>query len=85
MFILPGLNIVEQSLWRAVPHYLRRVSNALKKVFSFILWLLDLMEHILCSMFFNITRFGLCFVPPAHWEVTSIDLHTNKVWILDGR
>lgn len=26
-----GLNIVEQSLWRAVPHYLRRVSNALKK------------------------------------------------------
>ncbi|PRQ60323.1 putative phosphoenolpyruvate carboxylase [Rosa chinensis] len=27
-----GLNIVEQSLWKAVPHYLRRVSNALKKV-----------------------------------------------------
>lgn len=27
-----GLNIVEQSLWRAVPHYLRRLSNALKKV-----------------------------------------------------
>ncbi|KAI5353024.1 PREDICTED: phosphoenolpyruvate [Prunus dulcis] len=26
-----GLNIVEQSLWTAVPHYLRRVSNALKK------------------------------------------------------
>ncbi|KAK9277264.1 hypothetical protein L1049_006803 [Liquidambar formosana] len=26
-----GLNIVEQSLWKAVPHYLRRVSNALKK------------------------------------------------------
>ncbi|KAK9091122.1 hypothetical protein Sjap_024299 [Stephania japonica] len=26
-----GLHIVEQSLWRAVPHYLRRVSNALKK------------------------------------------------------
>lgn len=26
-----GLNIVEQSLWRAVPHYLRRLSNALKK------------------------------------------------------
>ncbi|KAL2455270.1 Phosphoenolpyruvate carboxylase 4 [Abeliophyllum distichum] len=26
-----GLNIVEQSLWRAVPHYVRRVSNALKK------------------------------------------------------
>ncbi|XP_057962603.1 phosphoenolpyruvate carboxylase 4 [Malania oleifera] len=26
-----GLNIVEQSLWRAVPHYLRRVSTALKK------------------------------------------------------
>ncbi|KAB2603810.1 phosphoenolpyruvate carboxylase 4-like [Pyrus ussuriensis x Pyrus communis] len=25
-----GLNIVEQSLWKAVPHYLRRVSNALK-------------------------------------------------------
>ncbi|WCJ35701.1 phosphoenolpyruvate carboxylase 4 [Euphorbia peplus] len=27
-----GLNIVEQSLWKAVPHYLRRVSNALKKL-----------------------------------------------------
>ncbi|KAK7309983.1 hypothetical protein RJT34_07159 [Clitoria ternatea] len=26
-----GLNIVEQSLWKAVPHYLRRVSIALKK------------------------------------------------------
>ncbi|EYU22615.1 hypothetical protein MIMGU_mgv1a000787mg [Erythranthe guttata] len=26
-----GLNIVEQSLWRAVPHYLRRLSIALKK------------------------------------------------------
>ncbi|KAL6542324.1 Phosphoenolpyruvate carboxylase 4 [Orobanche minor] len=26
-----GLNIVEQSLWRAVPHYLRRLSSALKK------------------------------------------------------
>ncbi|CAH9082129.1 unnamed protein product [Cuscuta epithymum] len=26
-----GLNIVEQTLWKAVPHYLRRVSNALKK------------------------------------------------------
>ncbi|KAI3452973.1 hypothetical protein Pfo_009636 [Paulownia fortunei] len=26
-----GLNIVEQSLWRAVPHYIRRLSNALKK------------------------------------------------------
>ncbi|KAL4384820.1 hypothetical protein GQ457_15G005520 [Hibiscus cannabinus] len=26
-----GLNIVEQSLWKAVPHYLRRVSHALKK------------------------------------------------------
>ncbi|KAJ3694346.1 hypothetical protein LUZ60_009826 [Juncus effusus] len=26
-----GLHIVEQSLWRAVPDYLRRVSNALKK------------------------------------------------------
>lgn len=31
-FIISGLNIVEQSLWKAVPHYLRRVSNALKKV-----------------------------------------------------
>ncbi|RDX62064.1 Phosphoenolpyruvate carboxylase 4, partial [Mucuna pruriens] len=27
-----GLNIVEQSLWKAVPHYLRRVSSALKKI-----------------------------------------------------
>ncbi|CAA7410323.1 unnamed protein product [Spirodela intermedia] len=26
-----GLHIVEQSLWKAVPHYLRRVSTALKK------------------------------------------------------
>ncbi|KAG8053660.1 hypothetical protein GUJ93_ZPchr0001g32817 [Zizania palustris] len=26
-----GLHIVEQSLWKAIPHYLRRVSNALKK------------------------------------------------------
>eukprot|EP01018_Ginkgo_biloba_P007749 Gb_09680 [translate_table: standard] len=26
-----GLHIVEQSLWKAVPHYLRRVSAALKK------------------------------------------------------
>ncbi|XP_019054247.1 PREDICTED: phosphoenolpyruvate carboxylase 4-like [Nelumbo nucifera] len=26
-----GLHIVEQSLWKAVPHYLRRLSNALKK------------------------------------------------------
>ncbi|KAL9324950.1 hypothetical protein ACSQ67_005595 [Phaseolus vulgaris] len=26
-----GLNIVEQSLWKAVPHYLRRVSSALRK------------------------------------------------------
>ncbi|XP_071716426.1 phosphoenolpyruvate carboxylase 4-like [Rutidosis leptorrhynchoides] len=26
-----GLNYVEQSLWKAIPHYLRRVSNALKK------------------------------------------------------
>ncbi|KAK3442813.1 hypothetical protein EUGRSUZ_B03067 [Eucalyptus grandis] len=26
-----GLNIVEQSLWKAIPHYLRRVSSALKK------------------------------------------------------
>lgn len=30
--IFLGLNIVEQSLWKAIPHYLRRVSNALKKV-----------------------------------------------------
>jgi len=29
----PGFNIVDQSLWKAVPHYLRRVSNALKKVY----------------------------------------------------
>ncbi|KAL5074802.1 hypothetical protein RYX36_013786, partial [Vicia faba] len=28
-----GLSIVEQSLWKVVPHYLRRVSNALKKVY----------------------------------------------------
>ncbi|KAK4371111.1 hypothetical protein RND71_010586 [Anisodus tanguticus] len=27
-----GLHIVEQTLWKAVPHYLRRVTNALKKV-----------------------------------------------------
>ncbi|XP_010462902.1 PREDICTED: phosphoenolpyruvate carboxylase 4-like [Camelina sativa] len=27
-----GLNIVEQSLWKAVPHYLRRVSSSLKKL-----------------------------------------------------
>ncbi|KAM0927344.1 hypothetical protein ACQ4PT_002818 [Festuca glaucescens] len=27
-----GLHIVEQSLWKAIPRYLRRVSNALKKV-----------------------------------------------------
>ncbi|CAD5191322.1 unnamed protein product [Musa acuminata subsp. malaccensis] len=26
-----GLHIVEQSLWKAIPHYLRRVSTALKK------------------------------------------------------
>ncbi|KAJ6805154.1 phosphoenolpyruvate carboxylase 4 [Iris pallida] len=26
-----GLHIVEQTLWKAVPHYLRRVNNALKK------------------------------------------------------
>ncbi|KAL2652891.1 hypothetical protein R1flu_021019 [Riccia fluitans] len=26
-----GLHIVEQALWKAVPHYLRRVNNALKK------------------------------------------------------
>ncbi|XP_058182858.1 phosphoenolpyruvate carboxylase 4 [Rhododendron vialii] len=26
-----GLHIVEQSLWKAIPHYLRRVSSALKK------------------------------------------------------
>ncbi|KAF9626063.1 hypothetical protein IFM89_030731 [Coptis chinensis] len=26
-----GLHIVEQSLWKAIPHYLRRLSNALKK------------------------------------------------------
>ncbi|XP_024989002.1 phosphoenolpyruvate carboxylase 4 isoform X2 [Cynara cardunculus var. scolymus] len=26
-----GLNYIEQSLWKAIPHYLRRVSNALKK------------------------------------------------------
>ncbi|XP_076914842.1 phosphoenolpyruvate carboxylase 4-like [Bidens hawaiensis] len=26
-----GLNYVEQSLWKAIPHYLRRLSNALKK------------------------------------------------------
>ncbi|XP_030449295.1 phosphoenolpyruvate carboxylase 4 [Syzygium oleosum] len=26
-----GLNIVEQSLWKSIPHYLRRVSSALKK------------------------------------------------------
>lgn len=32
-----GLNIVEQSLWKAVPHYLRRVSSALKKV-CFLIW-----------------------------------------------
>ncbi|CAA6673107.1 unnamed protein product [Spirodela intermedia] len=29
-----GLHIVEQSLWKAVPHYLRRVSTALKKAAS---------------------------------------------------
>lgn len=29
---LVGLHIVEQSLWKAIPQYLRRVSNALKKV-----------------------------------------------------
>ncbi|XP_023645073.1 phosphoenolpyruvate carboxylase 4 isoform X2 [Capsella rubella] len=27
-----GLNIVEQSLWKAVPHYLHRVSSSLKKL-----------------------------------------------------
>ncbi|KAK4763236.1 hypothetical protein SAY86_009004 [Trapa natans] len=26
-----GLSIVEQSLWKAIPHYLRRLSNSLKK------------------------------------------------------
>ncbi|KAI3989438.1 hypothetical protein MKX01_032540, partial [Papaver californicum] len=42
-----GLHIVEQSLWRAMPHYLCRVSNALKKTASSNdcdsnkIWLLD--------------------------------------------
>ena len=34
---LSGLHIVEQSLWKAVPHYLRRVSAALKKVLPYFL------------------------------------------------
>ena len=29
---IAGLHIVEQSLWKGVPHYLRRVSSSLKKV-----------------------------------------------------
>ncbi|KAF9594557.1 hypothetical protein IFM89_033527 [Coptis chinensis] len=38
------LHIVEQSLWRAVPRYLRRVSNALKKVHTSAPGYLDLTE-----------------------------------------
>ncbi|PRQ31451.1 putative phosphoenolpyruvate carboxylase [Rosa chinensis] len=40
-----GLNIVQQSLWKAVPHYLRCVSDALKKFFICRYYLLTLENH----------------------------------------
>ncbi|PRQ50672.1 putative phosphoenolpyruvate carboxylase [Rosa chinensis] len=56
-----GLNIVEQSLWKAVPHYLCHVNNALKKI---------------CLQ--------IRFYTLGNWKTTSIEMHTNQVWLLDG-
>lgn len=52
-----GLHIVEQSLWKAVPHYLRRVSNALKKVCKLSLIYLWMRLHISPSL----SLFYLCY------------------------
>lgn len=136
-----GLNIVEQSLWKAVPHYLRRVSNALKKVsfnlysftgrFSICGYLMFVVcvcfisrwFLLICVFYYSLVSFslysftcifyicgdltfviymyiyfkhiGFCFIIfhivssprtdlPAYWKASSVDLHTNKVWILDG-
>lgn len=75
-----GLNIVEQSLWKAVPHYLRRVSSSLKKVllfFSFIckLWMNNRLD--IDNMLFSMRS-------SVNGEATPINLHPNKVWFLDG-
>jgi hypothetical protein len=69
---------VEQSLWKAVPHYLRRVSNALKKVChleELVNWLYLKKNDILYD------RSSLA----AYRKATSTDLHSHKVWNLDGR
>lgn len=52
-----GLHIVEQSLWKAVPHYLRRVSNALKKVSELSLIYLWMRLHFSPSL----SLFCLCY------------------------
>ncbi|PRQ28095.1 putative phosphoenolpyruvate carboxylase [Rosa chinensis] len=54
-----GLNIVEQSLWKAIPHYLRRVSNALKKFF--------ICRYYLLSFYTSCHNVFLIYLS-AHWE-----------------
>lgn len=85
VFIL-GLNIVEQSLWKAVPHYLRRVSNALKKVCLQIIcgsyW--NLCRHIFSSIQISFLFVLFSFPLTAYRKASSINLHPYKVWVLDG-
>jgi hypothetical protein len=70
---------VEQSLWKAVPHYLRRVSNALKKVYH-----LEELINWLYFYFINGFLYDLSSLA-AYRKATSTDLHSHKVWNLDGR
>lgn len=64
---ISGLNIVEQSLWKAVPHYLRRVSNALKKVYP--------------SFGFEVVSFSFCIYGlqyPSYSHIILLFQHTGK-------
>lgn len=68
---------MEQTLWKAVPDYLRRVSNALKKVQCQFL-----LVHNQYSLPF---MFSYGFVNSAYRKASSFNLHPNKIWVVDGR
>ena len=80
---------MEQSLWKAVPHFLRRVSNALKKVCCHLMVVSSnesekLVGYLAVKFLYVVLTVLFFFSPLAHRKVTSINLHTNKIWVLDG-
>ena len=79
---------MEQSLWKAVPHFLRRVSNALKKVCCHLMVVssneCEKLVGFLAVKFLYVVLTVVFLLPLAYRKATSFNLHANKIWVLDG-